>query len=94
MYLVSYDVSSDKLRNKVVKVLEAYGQRVQYSVFECHLDTKQYRQMYRKLIQTVENHEGCSIRLYQLCGKCEKNIQTIGTEKEILTPEEQDLFII
>ncbi len=32
LYLVSYDFSSDKVRNKVAKLLEAYGRRVQYSV--------------------------------------------------------------
>ena len=34
MYVVSYDIGSDKLRNKVAKVLLGYGNRVQYSVFE------------------------------------------------------------
>ncbi len=37
MYVVSYDIGSDKLRNKVAKVLLGYGNRVQYSVFECHI---------------------------------------------------------
>lgn len=34
MILVSYDISSDKLRNRFSKYLEKYGHRIQYSVFE------------------------------------------------------------
>ena len=35
MYIVSYDITSNKLRRKIAKELENYGVRVQYSVFEC-----------------------------------------------------------
>lgn len=37
MYLAVYDVTDDKERSAVAKVLEGYGQRVQFSVFECRL---------------------------------------------------------
>ena len=33
MYLVVYDIQSDKLRTKFAKFLERYGIRMQYSVF-------------------------------------------------------------
>jgi len=35
--LSGYDIPSDKRRKKVSDLLEGYGQRVQYSVFECVL---------------------------------------------------------
>ena len=34
-YLISYDISDTKKRNKVVKYLESFCYRVQYSVFLC-----------------------------------------------------------
>jgi CRISPR-associated protein Cas2 len=34
MYLVLYDIESDKIRTKFAKYLERYGRRLQYSVFE------------------------------------------------------------
>ena len=34
-YLISYDISDTKIRNKVVKYLESFCYRVQYSVFLC-----------------------------------------------------------
>lgn len=42
LYLISYDIAVDKRRTKIAKLLEGFGQRVQYSVFECDLTTKQY----------------------------------------------------
>lgn len=37
-YLVSYDISHPKRLRRVAQVLEGFGVRLQYSVFECPLD--------------------------------------------------------
>ena len=34
-YLISYDISDTKIRNQVVKYLESFCHRIQYSVFLC-----------------------------------------------------------
>lgn len=34
LYLISYDITADKRRNALAKLLEGFGSRVQYSVFE------------------------------------------------------------
>ena len=36
-YLIAYDISDPKRLRQVCKVMEAYGQRLQYSVFLCDL---------------------------------------------------------
>ena len=41
-YVVVYDIPNDKRRKKVSDLLEGYGQRVQYSVFECTLTQAKY----------------------------------------------------
>ena len=33
--VVAYDISSARRRNKVVKILQQYGRRINFSVFEC-----------------------------------------------------------
>ena len=86
MYLVSYDITSDRLRNKIAKTLEGYGMRVQYSVFECRLGEKKYKELYEKLIQLMADVEEGNIRFYFLCGNCEEKIRTIG---QISTQMEQ-----
>lgn len=57
MYVVSYDITSDRLRNKIAKTLEGYGTRIQYSVFECRLGQKKYKELYRKLMQIMAETE-------------------------------------
>jgi CRISPR-associated protein Cas2 len=52
-YLVCYDIVSDRRRNKVAKLLEAYGLRVQKSVFECVLDENQYTTLSKYLVRLV-----------------------------------------
>ena len=50
MYIVAYDISEAKERNKVIKVLNNYGERVQESVWTCELNTFQYSELRKKLI--------------------------------------------
>lgn len=37
-YLVCYDISNDKRLARVAKTMRGFGERVQYSVFECQLN--------------------------------------------------------
>ena len=39
LWLVCYDIPDDKRRTKLAKLIEQHCQRVQYSVFECPLET-------------------------------------------------------
>jgi CRISPR-associated protein Cas2 len=39
-YIVSYDISDDKRLRKVFQVMRAYGDHLQYSVFECQLTAR------------------------------------------------------
>ena len=94
MYIVSYDISNDKIRNKVSKELQNFGIRVQYSVFECRLSDTQLQEMYGRLATLMQSEKEENIRIYKLCGKCEQDIMTIGTESMALSIEEEQLFII
>lgn len=42
-YVISYDIESNKIRTKLAKLLEGYGVRIQYSVFECNLSDKRFK---------------------------------------------------
>ncbi len=41
-YLVSYDICDPKRLRRVAKILEGFGTRLQYSVFECPLDAMRF----------------------------------------------------
>lgn len=94
MYVISYDLSNNKLRNKVAKELENYGRRVQYSVFECRISKKQMEQLYEKLLPIMQKEPEGNIRIYRLCMNCEEQIQTIGIKNECMTAAEEDIFVI
>ena len=94
MYLISYDISSDRIRTKVAKTLEDYGRRVQYSVFECSLDKKRFRLLYRKLTVLTELMEEGSIRIYKLDKKAQESVRIIGSpEPDGLSPDEEVIFV-
>jgi len=39
-YLICYDIPDNKTRDNIVKYLERFAWRVQYSVFSCRLETE------------------------------------------------------
>jgi CRISPR-associated protein Cas2 len=43
LWVIAYDSPSDKRRRKMAKLLEGYGERLQWSVFECRLQPHQLR---------------------------------------------------
>ncbi|MDY0043549.1 MAG: CRISPR-associated endonuclease Cas2, partial [Syntrophales bacterium] len=64
--LVSYDVAVDdnkgsKRLRRVSKACQDYGQRVQYSVFECIVDPAQWTTLKDRLIKEI-NEEKDSLR--------------------------------
>jgi len=76
-YIVSYDVPDDKRRLKVMNTLLDFGTRVQYSVFECIInDDRLLEKMTAKLKKIVSDED--SVRIYTLCGKCEKVVIVLG----------------
>lgn len=81
--LVSYDVTHTKTRTRIARALEAYGERVQYSVFECQLTPVQFRRLYRRLERLVreapdEVRHTLTIRFYHLCARCDTRITVLG----------------
>lgn len=90
-YLICYDVVKDKRRNKVAKLLEGYGLRVQKSVFECVLTEKQYEMLTRKLNKYLNADED-QLRFYPMSGHTRRKVVILGTqpEREI----DDDAFIV
>lgn len=76
-YVVTYDICDDKRRKKVADLLEGYGQRVQYSVFECYLNSQQYQELRKRLRKRVNLSED-SIRFYPLSRHTHRQVETWG----------------
>ena len=89
LYIISYDIPNDRRRTKVAKLLLGFGQRVQYSVFECYLDKKQILLLRTRLLNLAKEEED-NVRIYDLCDGCERRVESIGREG----PREEDVFIV
>ena len=80
--LVTYDVATttaagQRRLRRVAKVCEAYGLRVQKSVFECVLDAKQLELLKHRLTREIAVKED-SLRIYQLREPRERYRQVLG----------------
>ncbi|MCC8198152.1 MAG: CRISPR-associated endonuclease Cas2 [Tannerellaceae bacterium] len=67
--VVAYDIQDDKKRNKIAKILEKYGVRVNYSVFECLFTDSQYIKVQSELIKKIDIRSD-SIIFYPVCINC------------------------
>lgn len=65
LYVVIYDISDDKRRRRVFNLLEGYGQRVQFSAFECVLNDRKFEELRSRLIKVVKMNED-SVRFYPI----------------------------
>jgi CRISPR-associated protein Cas2 len=78
-YVIAYDISDDRRRTKVHKVLLGFGKWTQFSLFECFLTDKQKVQMRAKLDKHLRPGSD-SVRFYELCSACVAKTETIGLD--------------
>jgi len=85
--LVSYDVSTTdpqgprRLR-RVAKVCQNYGQRVQFSVFECIVDPAQWANLRQRLTDIIDK-EVDSLRFYYLGSNWRRRVEHVGAKKAL-----------
>ena len=85
--LVSYDVATSdsegprRLR-RVAKACLDYGQRVQYSVFECIVDPAQWAVLRQRLIEEI-NPKKDSLRFYFLGSNWKHRVEHIGAKESV-----------
>src|SRR5512136_1091172 len=89
LYVIAYDIPSDRRRTKVHKVLSGFGKWTQFSLFEAWLTEKELVALRGRLDQHLNDKED-SVRLYPLCGACVAQTETIGKPR----PVEDKLFIV
>ena len=90
LYVVSYDIPSNKRRLKVAKALLDFGERVQLSVFECNLEAALFEKMTKRLSGIVLDKED-RVRIYALCGQCKGLIKVMGSGE---VTKDEDVYIL
>lgn len=87
LVLVTYDVRTDTSEGRrrlrqVARACEDYGQRVQYSVFECDLDPALWVRLRARLIGLIDP-ECDSLRFYILGREWRRRVEHIGAKPSI-----------
>jgi len=85
--LVSYDVATkdpggSRRLNRVAKACLDYGQRVQYSVFECIVDPAQWAVLKQRLIDEIDEEKD-SLRFYYLGANWRHRVEHIGAKETV-----------
>jgi CRISPR-associated protein Cas2 len=84
MVLVSYDVSmsenGQKRLRRVARACKDFGQRVQFSVFECNVDPAQWTLLRQRLIDEIIP-EVDSLRFYFLGANWKNRVEHVGAKK-------------
>lgn len=83
--LVTYDVDTttkagEKRLRRVASICEGFGQRVQYSVFECRVDEAQLEELEHRLRQAIHEAKD-SIRIYLLYGGRDGALRVYGQDR-------------
>jgi CRISPR-associated protein Cas2 len=87
MVLVSYDVSladaagARRLR-RVSKACKDFGQRVQFSVFECIVDPAQWTKLKARLLGEIDAEQD-SLRFYFLGANWQKRVEHVGAKPSV-----------
>ena len=91
MYLlITYDISSDKKRRKVEKLLSKNGERVNKSVFECEIKKHKFTSLTEELEEYLGKED--SIRIYRIDIFTIKN--SIELNKKLKNPfEKEDSYV-
>ncbi len=92
-YLVAYDISSDHRRSRVSTVLQSYGYRLQYSLFEIEASPTRIERLLVQLENEISIHED-SVLIYDL-GKIasarKRNILQLGA---LIDPQAEGPIVI
>jgi CRISPR-associated protein Cas2 len=85
--LVSYDVATkdsagERRLRRVAKACKDFGQRVQYSVFECIVDPAQWAVLKDTLIKEIDEEQD-SLRFYYLGSNWRRRVEHIGAKEGI-----------
>lgn len=85
--IVSYDVETKNLAGqrrlrRVAKACQDYGQRVQYSIFECIVDPAQWAVLKQRLMDEIDSEKD-SLRFYYLGSNWKRKVEHVGAKAGI-----------
>ena len=76
--MICYDVSDDRRRARPARLLDGYGRRVQYSVYEAVLDRVLFDNLLARILSVIDAGAD-RVAVYALCAACAGRRVGLGT---------------
>lgn len=88
VYLLSYDIADDKRRERLSRLLESRGQRVQWSVFEVIASAAEIESLLAAASESEARFDPSedSLRCYPLCARCRGAVDIRGSGRPLARP--------
>ncbi len=76
-HVICYDVREDRRRNRIARLLDDVGDRVQYSVFEVDLESEQLDRLIESIRKEMDLQEDV-VHCFAVCGACQDKSRVCG----------------
>ena len=76
--IVAYDIASDRRRTRLATALEAWGYRLQESLFQLHVSATDLAQVHAAVTQIIDADDDV-VHVYPLCSACVDRCTVHGT---------------
>jgi CRISPR-associated protein Cas2 len=83
--VIMYDISDNRTRTKLFKLLKHYGEPVQLSIFEAIISEAQFTEM-RSEVARLIGSDASQVRYYEICQMCDRSIVSLGQAKTTILP--------
>jgi len=84
-FVMVYDITNNKRRAKLAKLLESLGERVQYSVFELYLTRPELERLIKRMRKFIDEKKD-AVRIYALCTTCRGKVSCLGQGQNSAAP--------
>jgi len=86
LWVICYDIAKDRARLRASQAVLRYGERVQHSVFECHLSQRELQALQRELGSIID--PSCDrVGFYPQCRRDRTTIRIDGHGPEVTLDE-------
>ena len=75
--IVGYDITDPKRLHRIARICEDYGVRVQYSIFECRLEEKEFEHFWLALCCEIDEAQDRLVA-YKVDARCAQETRTAG----------------